>query len=336
RAAGFYESIAERLHAVPGVARAALSTHLPLEWINNGERLFVEGVEQGAVRFKRVDPGYFEAFDIPFAAGRGISRRDRGGARRVIVINEALARRLVDVAGMKDAVGQTVNLTCPAYAEEDSIKAPFEIVGVIRSERVDVPWQPDPPVVYVPLAQVPSRGVKLVVRTEPDAASIMPSIREAVGQVDSNLPLGDVATMSQVQARTLSAASRPASVIGAFAFVASLLAALGLYGVLAHAVTLQRGEIGIRMALGAQPRNVLSQVLRSAGSMVAAGLVLGLIGAFALTRVLESLLFQVSPVDPLALAMACVSMIAVGLLAAFVPACRAAGVDPVTVLREQG
>lgn len=336
RAAGFYESIAERLDAVPGVARVALSTHLPLEWINNGERLFIDGVDQGAVRFKRVDPGYFEAFDIPIVSGRGLTHRDREGAPRVVVINEALARRLGDVARMKDAVGQTVSLTSPAYAEEDPAKAAFEIVGVIRSERVDAPWQPDPPVVYVPLAQVPARGVKLVVRTEPDATAIMPSIRDAVGQVDANLPLGDVATMGQVRAQTLSGARRPALVIGAFAAVAALLAALGLYGVLAYAVTLQRGEIGIRMALGAQPRDVLAQVLRSALAMVAVGLVLGLVGVFTLTRLMGSLLFQVSPVDPLVLTLGCASMIAVGLLAGLIPAWRAAGVDPLAVLHEQG
>lgn len=148
---------------MPGVARAAVSTHLPLEWISNGERLFIDGVDQGSVRFKRVDPGYFEAFDIPIVSGRGLTRRDREGAQRVIVINEALARRLIDVAEMKDAVGQTVSLTCPAYAEEDPAKATFEIVGVIRSERVDAPWEPDPPVVYVPGTRGKATAVQNIV-----------------------------------------------------------------------------------------------------------------------------------------------------------------------------
>jgi ABC-type antimicrobial peptide transport system permease subunit len=142
--------------------------------------------------------------------------------------------------------------------------------------------------------------------------------------------------MGQVRAQTLSGARRPALVIGAFAAVAALLAALGLYGVLAYAVTLQRGEIGIRMALGAQPRDVLAQVLRSALAMVAVGLVLGLVGVFTLTRLMGSLLFQVSPVDPLVLTLGCASMIAVGLLAGLIPAWRAAGVDPLAVLHEQG
>jgi putative ABC transport system permease protein len=118
--------------------------------------------------------------------------------------------------------------------------------------------------------------------------------------------------------------------------VAALLAALGLYGVLSHSVTQQRREIGIRMALGARSRDVLSHVLRNALSMITLGLALGLLGAFALTRVMESLLFQVSPLDPLALGVACATMISIGLLAGFVPAKRAARVDPMAVLRDEG
>jgi putative ABC transport system permease protein len=214
--------------------------------------------------------------------------------------------------------------------------ADVQIVGIIRSERVSGPGRPDPPVVYVPLAQVPGPVVRLVVRTQAQPASVVPAIREAVRQIDPNLPLGDVATMRQVRERTLQGASQPAWIIGAFAGVAALLAALGLYGVLSHSVTQQRREIGIRMALGARSRDVLSHVLRNALSMITLGLALGLLGAFALTRVMESLLFQVSPLDPLALGVACATMISIGLLAGFVPAKRAARVDPMAVLRDEG
>jgi putative ABC transport system permease protein len=157
-----------------------------------------------------------------------------------------------------------------------------------------------------------------------------------VRQIDPNLPLGDVRTMQQIVDRTLTGARQPAWIIGAFAAVAALLAALGLYGVLSHSVTQQRREIGIRMALGARSRDVLSHVLRSALSMITLGLVLGLLGAFALTRVMESLLFQVSPLDPLALGVACVAMISIGLLAGFLPARRATRVNPIAVLRDEG
>jgi predicted permease len=337
KAALFYQAVAERLRAAPGVAQAGISTFLPLEWISNGEGMEVAGIEKTVwIRFKRVDPGYFSTFGIPVLHGRGISSQDRDGTPLVIVINEALAARLADVAGIKNPVGRTVRVSYPGYVEKREFLPEVEIVGVIRSERVASPGDPDPPVVYVPLAQVPAPHVKLIVRARGEAAAVMPAIREAVREVDPTLPLGDVATMEQVRGRRLSGASRPAWLIGVFAFIAVLLAAIGLYGVLSQSVTQQRREIGIRMALGAQSRDVLTHVLGNAMAMVMAGLVCGMLGAFALTRVMKSLLFEVSPLDPLALAIACVSMTVIGLIAGFLPANRAARVDPVTTLREEG
>jgi ABC-type antimicrobial peptide transport system permease subunit len=210
------------------------------------------------------------------------------------------------------------------------------IAGVIRSERVGPPGAPEPPVVYAPLAQAPAAQVKLVVRTRTDVAAVLPAIREAVREIDSGLPLGDVATMERVLNRTLSGARRPAWLIGVFAAISVLLAAIGLYGVVAHGVAQQRREIGIRMALGARSRDVVSRVLRNALSLVAAGLAFGTLGVFGLTRVIKSLLFEVSPLDPAALSLACASMTLIGLLAGLVPAGRAARVDPVTTLRDEG
>jgi len=142
--------------------------------------------------------------------------------------------------------------------------------------------------------------------------------------------------MEQIRDRSLSGAKQPTWVIGAFALVAALLAALGLYGVLAHTVTQQRREIGIRMALGARSADVLQRVLRNGLVLVSAGLVLGLAGTFALTRVVESMLFQVSALDPVAIAASCGAMLLVGLLAGYVPARRAASVQPMKVLRDEG
>jgi ABC-type antimicrobial peptide transport system permease subunit len=173
------------------------------------------------------------------------------------------------------------------------------------------------------------------VRTRNDPAAAMPAIREAVGQIDPRLPLGDVRTMEQVKDLTLSGRTEPAWIIGAFAAVAALLAALGLYGVLSHAVNQRRREIGIRMALGARAGQVLSHVLRNAAWMVLLGLAAGLVGALALTSVMKSLLFEVSALDPVAFALAVVSMALVCLFAALVPASRASRVDPVTALRSE-
>jgi ABC-type antimicrobial peptide transport system permease subunit len=164
----------------------------------------------------------------------------------------------------------------------------------------------------------------------------MPAIRQAVREIDPGLPLGDIATMRQVRDRTLSGVSRPAWLIGSFAFIAALLSAIGLYGVVGYSVTRQRRELGIRMALGARPRELVSHVLRSALAMIAAGLLFGAAGAFVLTRVLRSLLFEVSPLDPLAFIAAGICMALIGLVAGFFPASRAARVDPVATLRDTG
>ncbi len=338
RAALFYDALSEKLASTPGIEQAGLTAHLPLQWIGAGEGLTIPGIEEEInVRFKRVDPGYFETLDIPVLAGRGITRQDRAGAPAVIVINQALAAQLAEVAGITDPIGRTGQLSVPFYSVWDTYLADVAIVGVIRNELVNYPQSSyRPPVVYVPMAQAPWPYVRLVARTRGEPAAIVPAIREAVREVAPNLPLGDVATMEQVRERSLAGTSRPAWLIGAFAAVAALLAALGLYGVLAQSVTERRREIGIRMALGAHAGNVVTHVLRNALRLVVVGLVLGLAGAVALTRLMESLLFQVSPLDPLALVVACAAMVVVGLFASFVPARRAARVDPMRVLRDDG
>ena len=208
---------------------------------------------------------------------------------------------------------------------------------MIRNERVNDLQTAVQEVVYVPLAQAPRREIKFIVRT-----------RGRRGGRDARHPRGGAANRSAPPAGGRAddaadpaaqplrgSATRPGS-IGAFAGIAALLAALGLYGVLSHAVNQQRREIGIRMALGARAGDVLSQMLRQALGMIVVGLAAGLLGAFALTRVMRTLLFEVSALDPVALATAGVAMALVGLLAALVPASRAARVNPVGVLRSEG
>jgi putative ABC transport system permease protein len=330
--ARFYTSLTDRVKATPGIARAGLATHLPLHWIGNGEGLFLQGLEEPVnVRFKRVDPGYFDVLGIPVIAGRGITADDRQGAPGVIVINDALARRLSErLEAGATPIGRSAGVTASGGR-----RLAAQIVGVIRSERTGALGQPDPPVVYMPLAQEPDADVHVLVRTELEPAAAVSSIREALRQVDPNVPLGDVATLTDVRDRLLTGTSRPAWAIGAFAGMAAVLAALGLYGVLAHTVSQRRREIGIRMALGAQSSRVLTTVLGNAVALVGLGLVLGLAGAVALTRMMKTLLFEVSPLDPLALALAAGSMLVIGLAAGSIPANRAARVNPITVLHEE-
>lgn len=336
-AAMFFESLRDRVIAVPGVSQAALSTHLPLHWIGNGEAIEVAGQEAPVkVRFKRVDAGYLDAFGIPLLKGRFITGRDRHGSPGVIAINEVLAARLAEVAGVRDPVGLTVGLYCPVYGDKRATTEQVEIVGVIRNERVAAPGAPHPAVVYVPLSQVPTDGVKLIVRSGIDSGSVVAGVREALRAVDPHLPVGEIATMREVRERTLAGASRPAWLIGIFAGIAALLAAIGLYGVISQTVNQRRREMGIRMALGARSRDVVRYVLRDASELVLIGLVIGSAGAFALTRLAESLLFGVSPLDPLAFLIACAAMASIGVLAGLLPARRAARLDPAVTLREEG
>ena len=286
------------------------------------------------MRLKRVDSGYFSTFNIPVLAGRGITDQDRAGSPRVVVINQTLAKRLAAEAGMQNPVGRVVQLSTVTYQKE--LQSPFQIAGVIRSERTAAAGDPDPPVAYVPLTQEPVQSIKLSVQTERKTDALLSTLQNAVHAIDPNLPVGNAATMQQVLDQTLLPVSQPAWLIGGFASIALLLATIGLYGLMSHAVTQRRREIGIRMALGARSSDVLSGISRDALLMLLPGAAFGLVGAFAVTRVMESLLFEVSPLDPVALASACLSLAVIGLLAGFLPANRALHVDPAVTLRDIG
>lgn len=336
-AAQFYKAVVERVEATPGVEHASLSTDLPLQDVWQGEAMLPMDYESDiTVRYKRVDPNYFGALGIPVIVGRGISDRDTAQTSRIVVVNEALAELVGDSFGFSDVVGEKVYMSDPAYVRMEGGLSETQIVGIIRSERVGQLGKDDPPVAYVALAQSPTRRIRLIVHTQGEPAALMHGLREAVTQVDPVLAVGDVSTMEQVREGNLSGASQSSSVIGAFAVLAALLAALGLYGVLSHVVTQRRREVGIRMAMGADTGDVLSLILRNGMSMIVAGLALGIIGAVALTRVMGSFLFEVSVLDPVAFALASALMLMVGLLACSIPAARAARVDPVRVLRDEG
>ncbi|HET7216756.1 MAG TPA: ABC transporter permease, partial [Vicinamibacterales bacterium] len=262
-AARFYDAVIERVQALPGVQAASIAQDLPLQGVSGGE--FLTPVNSDArvlVRFKRVDAGYFPALAIPIVSGRGITARDRAGAARIVVINERLAQELSDRFAFADPVGKVVRLPAPYYDGQGADVVDVTIAGVIRNERVRDARTSIEPVAYVPIAQVPRQNVKLIVRTAGEPSAVMPDVRAAIRSIDAALPLDGVRTMKDVAARSHSGATEPAWVIGAFAAVATVLAAFGLYGVLAHAVAQQRREIGIRLALGAQSGEVLSLVLR--------------------------------------------------------------------------
>jgi putative ABC transport system permease protein len=333
----FYDAVVQRLRAVPGVEQAAATHVVPLQGERWGEGMTLPGASEGfTVGLKPVDPWYFDTMQIPVLSGRGFEDRDRASSPPVMVINQELARHLSSRFGVSNPVGRIVRIALPGYGSIPESLANVTIVGVIRSEHTSELQDPQRQVAYVPLAQLPQQHISLLVRTQMDPLALMPGIREAVRQVDANLALGDVKTMEQVKEQSTLWAQQPTWVVGAFAAVAALLAVLGLYGVLAHAVTQQRREIGIRMALGARQSDVLTYVLRNAMAMLLIGLAAGLGGAFAVTRLLKTLLFDVSALDPVALSVGCLLMALVGLIAAWIPASRAARVDAALALRNEG
>jgi hypothetical protein len=289
------------------------------------------------VSYKRVGPGYFSALEIPVIAGREFATSDRAGAVPMTVISQELARALSDRFGITDPIGHIVSLPSLGY-EGGGPHVDMQVIGVIRGERVQRNLRlPMEPVAYVSLLQAPRREVNLLLRTTNNPGALMPEIRDVVRHADARLALSRVRTMGEIRRqRSLSGTTEPAALMGTFAAIATLLAGLGVYGVLSHTVTQQRREIGIRMALGATGSEIVTQVLRNAGLMLAIGLVAGLAGALALTRALSSLLFDVSPLDRVVLAAATCLMAVVGLVAAALPAIRAARVDPTITLRSEG
>ncbi len=336
QAIGFYDRLVDEVQSIPGVESASIAGDVPLEG-TGGENLRTPatGDERLLVRFKRADPGYFPTMGLEIVKGRGFSRADRLGSAYVTLINEALARDLNATFGMTDPVGQVVDLPAIGY-DVSTVRRPMTIIGVVKNERVQSDLRADVlGIAYVPIAQAPILWSKLAVRTVAGSASIVPSIREALRRVDSRVALADVRTVEELRELSLSGMKEPAWLIGIFAALSALLAALGLYGVVSHSVSQQQREIGIRMALGARSGEVLSMIVRSVLTTIAAGLVIGLGGAVALTRVTQSLLFEVSALDPFAFVAAAMVMALVGVTAAIVPATRATRVDPTTALRSE-
>ena len=251
-AASFYRALSESLRATPGVTDSGLASDLPLEEVHQGQGFSIVGREGGGtVRFKRVDHRYFETLGIPLLAGRDFDERDDARAPYVTVINEQLAAIILEKYGIADSIGQITEISTPNYENSNGEGKKAQIVGVVSERAAAVELKPMP-VAYVPLAQAPETDLKVVIAVQALPSAIMPGIREAVAQVYLNLPLGNVRTMEEIRDNSLRGTKQPTLVIGMFAAVAAFLAALGLYGVLSHAVTQQRKEIGIRMALGAR------------------------------------------------------------------------------------
>jgi len=327
-----YDRLLERLAGRPEVASAAFASPLPLTNATSSASVDVEGRDNGpgkspSFRYSTVSPGYFETMGIPLLAGRPLRAGDGPQAPKVMLIDELTAERLWPGESEHGEAAVGRRLRPNGYDDW------YTIVGVVASvihHGIDRPREPH---VYYSLEQrTPDRG-HLVVATVGAPESAAAALREELAALDPDLPLGEVESLAERRSDALESYWYPMLLLGAFAFLALALAALGIYGVMAYAVAQRTREIGLRMALGAARRQVLSLVLGDAARVTATGLVVGLAGGVALSRLMAGLLYGVAPGDPVTLAAVTALLAAVALAACWLPARRAARVEPTVALR---
>jgi putative ABC transport system permease protein len=325
----FYEAVVGRLRETPGVVEAAAAGALPLSGSANTSNFRIPGKPEPAAgqdptsRWERVTPGYFRVLGIPLKAGREFSAADKADAPQVVVVTEAWARTFFP--GERDVVGRAVTL-----GGGDDIATIVGIVGDVHHDGLDEPVRAE---MFLPFAQAPDGGMTVVLRASGDAAAMTSAVREAVRAVDPTIPVYDVSTMEQQVSKSLLAQRLSGSLIAVFALMALVLATVGVYGVIAYSVAERRHEIGIRLALGAQGRDVRRLVVGQGVRLTASGVAIGLVGAVFVGRAIRTLLFGVGVVHLPTLAIVSVMLLTVAALASWVPARRAARTDLLGALR---
>jgi predicted permease len=335
--APLYRRIQSAVDGLPGVTRSALALYTPLSDDNWASDVAVSGFSQEQNRNRNaswviVTPGYFETMGIPVKAGRSLAPEDTGRAARVAVVNEAFVR---EVLGGLDPLGRR-------FGFNEAHRDDFEIVGIVRDAKHSDPRDPAAPTFFLPVTEAKPEGQvllrssylpDLVVRTSGDPAAVAGAVRQALRRIAPDLPVKDITTMRERVRDALKQEELIGVLSGIFAVLALLLACLGLYGRLAFAVARRTSEIGLRMALGADRRTVLWMVMRETLLLVALGIGLALPLALAVARWIRSQLFGIQPLDPPTLIAATLVLFAVAVVSGYVPARRAAAVDPMVALR---
>jgi len=333
----FFQQVIERLKALPGVQSAGAVYPLPLSGAEEGMGFGIEGRadaapgEPSSAGPRWVSPDYFNTMGIPLLRGRELSERDGMDSPRVLVINEALAARYFPD---EDPIGKR-------FTFDSSKPDEVEIVGLAQDAKYTRQRDEIPPTAYASWRQELRlmSGATFEVRTAGDPTAAVAAVREAVRQVDSNLPLNNVKTQIEQADETLRMERLFAKLLTLFGLLAQQLAAIGLFGVIAYAVSQRTREIGIRMALGADRSDVLKMILRQGMTLALIGVTLGLAGAYVLTKYLESsldlksMLYGVQVSDPLTYGVIAVGLTLVAMAACYIPARRATKVDPMVALR---
>jgi predicted permease len=323
----FYQQLLESLSAQPGVRSVSLTNIVPLTGGGQRRGVRVEGYEPRAgedseINTNVVGLNYFDTLGIPVVQGRDFNVTDKAGNPGVVIVNEEFVQRYY--AG-QNAVGKRVRT--------DSEGPYLEIIGVARTAKYRDLREPSLPFVYIPLAQEMQGNMTLVVRTTNDPASMRSVVRNELQRIDRNVPVFAVKTMTEQIDAALSADRMVALLLAIFGAAALLLASVGIYGVVSYSVALRTHEIGIRMALGARTTDVLRLVIKNGMSLALVGVVVGLAGAYLLTRLLASLLFGITPTDLPTFAIVTLGLLLVALIACYIPARRATKVDPLAALR---
>jgi putative ABC transport system permease protein len=337
QAVSYTRRIIDGVETVPGVLEAAIGSALPLKGWSNGMPFQIAGkpikdrANREACSFKQVSESYFHSLGIRLRKGRGLTAKDVKGSPPVTVINETMAKKYFKD---ENPIGKQILVQDIIFAKPQlGPEIPWEVVGVIADEKLSGLDDDRSPGMYVSYAQSPSEYISIIVKGAVDPQTMQQAIDREVRQIDPDQPLTNVQTLERIKSDSVVPNRLRTTLLGVFAAIALLLAAIGIYGVISYSVAQRTHEMGVRLALGARRRDILRLVVGSGMLLAGIGLAIGLAGSLALTRLLKSLLFGVSATDAATMVTVAALLAGVASLACYVPARRATKVDPMVALR---
>src|SRR6185437_15368608 len=323
----------QRVKSLPGVESAGIINHTPFRGFGLIANFGIEGQAQldrkkdPAVGIGTVSPQYFQTMKIPLLSGRYYDAQDRADGQKVVIVNQAFANHFF---AHRDPLGKRLGFGCGE--SEGLCRTIVGVVGNIRQESITDEVAPE---IYVPFSQMGVNGVTLMVRTTSDPLTLARSVRGEVLAIDQNQPIYDVKTLAERVNDAVAVSRSLMLLFAAFALLALVLGAVGIYGIVSYSVTQRTHEIGIRMALGARAANALSLIMKNGLTLVLAGIAIGVATAFGLTRFLATLLFGIEPTDGVTFLVVSSVFFVIAIVAALLPALRATRVDPVIALRSE-